>query len=222
MRVRFPSPAPDENNSTYVLFFIIAYITAFRYNLCMNFKELLTKKKVTGYELAKNTGIPYMTINDLINGRTIIQNVSLKHALAISDFLNIDIQKLSKLDTIKPIEFRYFRNNLLSDLKRNKPLDFARKIISSKEIDYYYKNDSKEYAYYLLALIDYIFRIENEEIYTKRYNNLRKEKLNNPFFVGSKLVSFNTIEEAEKKLNIQVIPEFRNFNIIEEDVFNVA
>ena len=188
----------------------------------MNFKELLAKKKVTGYELAKNTGIPYMTINDLINGRTIIQNVSLKHALAISDFLNIDIQELNKLDTIKPIEFRYFRNNLLSDLKRNKPLDFAKKIISNKEIDYYYKNNSKEYAYYLLALVDYIFRIENEEIYIKRYNKLRKEKLNHPFFVGSKLVGFNTIEEAEKKLNIQVIPEFKHFNIIESNIFNIA
>lgn len=188
----------------------------------MKFKDLLESKKCTGYELAKNTAIPYSTINDLINGRTIIQNISLKHALAISDYLNVDIRDLNKLENDAPIEFRYFRNNLLSDLKRNDPVVFANKIIKDKEIDYYYKNNAKPYAYYLLALIDFIYRKNNLPIFDKRYNLLRQEKLNKPFFVGSKIVSFETIEEAENELRIQIIPEFRRFNIIEEDVFNVA
>jgi len=188
----------------------------------MNFKELLQKKNITGYALAKNTGIPYTTINDLINGKTIIQNVSLKHALAIADFLKVDIRELNKLETKSQIEFRYFRNNLLADLKRTEPMAFARKIINSKEIDYYYKNNAKECAYYLLALIDYIFEINKKELYGKRYNKLRKEKLDDPFFTGSKIIKFKTVEEAEKALHIKAMPEFKKFNIIEEDVFNVA
>ena len=188
----------------------------------MNFKDLLEKKNVSGYALAKSTGIPYTTINDLINGRTIIQNVSLKHALAISDFLNIDIRKLNNLGPAEQIDFRYFRNNLLGALKREKANEFVKKIISKKEIDYYYKNNAKEYAYYLLALIDYLCRISNKPVYNARYNELRKERLKRPFFVGSKLFKFDSIEEAENKLKITVIPEFKKFNIIEEDVFNVA
>ena len=188
----------------------------------MNFKGLLEKKNVSGYALAKNTGIPYTTINDLINGRTIIQNVSLKHALVISDYLNIDIRKLNGLSTTEQIDFRYFRNNLLSALKREQPDIFVKKIIAKKEIDYYYKSNAKEYAFYLLALIDYLCRISNKPVYSERYNSLRKERLQQPFFVGSKLFKFGSIKEAEDKLKITVIPEFKKFNIIEEDIFNVA
>ena len=188
----------------------------------MTFKELLESKKMTGYGLSKNTGIPYTTINDLINGKTIIQNVSLKHALLISDALDINIRDLNKLTTYLPIEFRYFRNNLLGKLKRNDQMEFVKEVIRKKEIDFYYKNNAKEYAYYLLALIDYLCRKHNKQIHTERYNEIRNERLDKPFFVGSNLISFKTINEAEERLKIKVIPEFKKFNIIEEDVFNVA
>lgn len=188
----------------------------------MTFKELLQEKKVTGYALAKNTGIPYTTINDLINGRTVVQNISLKYALLIADYLRIGVRSLNRLTSASPIEFRYFRSNLLHKLKSDGALSIIDDVIRSKMIDFYYKNNSKEYAFYLLALIDYLSRINNIPLYSKRYNDLRKEELDKPFFVGSNLIRFDTIEEAEKNLNIEVIPEFRNFNIIEEDVFNVA
>ena len=51
---------------------------------------------------------------------------------------------------------------------------------------------------------------------------MRKERLNKPFFVGSELVEFDSIEDAEKEMNITVLPEFKKYNIIEEDIHNVA
>ena len=189
----------------------------------MKFKDLLKEKNTTGYALAKNTGIPYTTINDLINGRTVIQNVSLKHALVIADFLKVNINILAKLDKEEMVEFRYFRNNVLNDLKNEKdPIAFIDKIISKKEIDYYYKNNGLAYALYLVALLDYLCRVSNIPIYDKRYNELRSKTLNEPFFVGSNLIKFDSMEEAERELGIKVIPEFRKHNIIEEDIFNVA
>ena len=188
----------------------------------MTFKEFLIKKNVTGYSVAKSTGIPYTTINDLINGRTIIQNISLKNAILIADLLDVDVKLLNNLEKYKTIEFRYFRNNLLNELKNNNPLIFAKKIIKTKEIDFYYKNDAKPYAYYLLALVDYLYRENDLPIFSDRYNEIRQEKLEKPFFVGSDILKFETIEDAEKQLNIKVIPEFKKFNIVEEDVFNVA
>lgn len=188
----------------------------------MNFKDLLLEKNVTGYALAKTTNIPYTTISDLINGKTSIQNVSLKHAISISKYLKVNVETLAKLESPKLVDFRYFRNNVLSALKREGSQRFIQQVIKKKEIDYYYKNNGKEYAFYLLALIDYLCRINKNPIYDIRYNELRKEKLKKPFFVGSDLISFTSIDDAEKKLGIVVIDEFKRFNLIEGDVFNVA
>ena len=188
----------------------------------MTFKDFLKLKKITGYALSKNTGISYTTISDLINGKTNIQNISLKHAIRISSFLKIDIHDLANMDTVNLVDFRYFRNNLLHELKNNNPIDFINKIIKQKEIDFYYKNNGVDRALYLLALIDYLCRINKKPIYTDRYNELRKEKLDKVCFVDDDLFHFETVEEAENKLCIKVIPEFKKFNIVEEDVFNVA
>ena len=188
----------------------------------MNFKELLAYKKENGYLLSKNTGIPYMTIYDLINGKTSIQNITLKNAIKIAIYLDMDVEDLAKIDNPKFIEFRYFRNNLLHDLKNIGPEAFINKIIQTKEIDFYYKNEGKAYAYYLLALLDYLCRNNNYPKYEKRYNKIRKEKLDKPFFVGSDILKFDSIEDAEKEFHITTIPEFRKFNIIEGDVNNVA
>lgn len=188
----------------------------------MTFKELLEYKNITGYALSKGTGIAYTTINDLINGRTVIQNISLNHALIISKYLNVDIYKLARLESQSFVEFRYFRNNQLIELIKKGVQGYIDQVIRNKEIDYYYKNKGYKYAYYLLALIDYLCRINNLPIYNVRYNDLRKNKLNKPFFPGSNLVKFDTIEQAEKELHIKVIPEFGKYNIIEEDINNVA
>ena len=188
----------------------------------MNFRELLESKKVNGYLVSVNTGIPYMTVNDLMNGKTSIQNVTLKHAIKIANYLNISVEELAKLENPKVIEFRYFRNNTLHALKSAGAEAFIKKLINTKEIDFYYKNDGKEYAYYLLALLDYLCRCNNLPKYQERYNKIRKEKLDKPLFVGGDIFKFDKIEDAEKEFNITVIPEFRNYNIIEGNVFNVV
>lgn len=187
----------------------------------MKFKDFLLSHNISSYKLSKDTGIPYTTINDLINEKTCIGNLSLKYAIKISDYLDIDVRELYQLNDIEFVEFRYFRNNVLNDLKREGNEAFVNKVIKEKTIDYYHKNNGNVYALYLLALIDYLCRIDNRDVYQDRYNAIRKETLDNPFFVGSDLVYFNTIEEAEEQLKIKVIPEFSKYNIIEDNVFNI-
>ena len=43
------------------------------YNNSMNLLKLLNKKGYTGYSLSKESGIPYTTIKDLLNGKRKIQ-----------------------------------------------------------------------------------------------------------------------------------------------------
>ena len=188
----------------------------------MTFKRLLSNHNISGYSLSKITHIPYMTINDLINGKTKVENISLKHAYEISKCLDINITDLLRLDSISLPQFRYFRNNVLMELRSFGYETFINTVIKNKQIDYYYKNNGEEYAFYLLALIDYLCRIHNMPLYSDRYNSLRKQKLKNAFFVGSDIIKFDSIEDAESKLKIKGIPEFKKYNIIEENVFNVA
>ena len=188
----------------------------------MDLRTFLKDKNITGYGLSKGTSIPYTTINDLINGKTKVSNISLKYAVSIADYLHLEIHELLKLDNVEFEDFRYFRNNTLHELKREGNTLFVEKVIKDKRIDYYYKHDGIEYALYLLALLDYLCRIDNKSIYERRYNTLRKEKLKNTFYIGSDLIHFESIEDAEKELGIKVIPEFKKYNIIEENVFNVA
>ena len=188
----------------------------------MTFKELLERKQISGYALSKGTGIPYTTVCDLINGKTNVKKISLKNALTISEYLKINIIDFAQLDSVELINFRYFRNNVLGELKRVGYNNFIKNVIRDKEIDFYYKNNGVDRALYLLALIDYLCRINKKPIYTDRYNKLRKEKLDKVCFVDNDLFHFETVEEAEDKLCIKVIPEFKKFNIVEEDVFNVV
>lgn len=197
-------------------------ITKFRYSINMTLKQLLEGKNITVYKLAKATGIPYATLSDVLNYKTNIKNMSLAHALAISDYLKIDVRELASFDGPELIDFRYFRNNVLNDLKRKGYQTFVKDVFSSKEIDYYYKNNGVDRALYLLALVDYLIRIHQISKPSLRYNDLRKIKLKAPLFVGSDIVFFNSVSEAEKELNIKVLPEFKRHNIIEEDVLNVA
>lgn len=201
---------------------MVEYITELRYNLVMNFRSLLLKNNITGYALSKKSGIPYTTISDLLNNKTNIGNISLKNALSISEVLGVKVEELIKLEGDRPIEFRYFRNNTLNELRRIGELAFVKKIIKGKLIDYYHKNNEKDKALYLLALIDYLSIKNGEEIYKMRYNKYRKEKLDQTLMVGSNLFRYRSAEDAENDLGIKVIPEFKKYNIVEEDIYNVA
>ena len=177
---------------------------------------------MSAYSLSKASGVPYATISDLLRGKTTIENMSVKRALTIADCLGVTVYELLEMDKPKFAKFRYFRNNTLHELKRLGKEAFVRETIRTRAIDFYYKNDGKEYAFYLLALIDYLCNLSHLPIYQGRYNRYRSESLDKPFFVGGDLFQFATMEAAEEKLGMKVIPEFRRFNIIEVNVFNVA
>ncbi|MBO4667825.1 MAG: helix-turn-helix transcriptional regulator [Bacilli bacterium] len=151
----------------------------------------------------------------LMNKQTTIEEI---YKESLPEFLKHNIAE-SELDLVP---FRYFRNNTLHELKRLGPINFIHRLLEEKTIDFYWKRNDKEKALYLLALLDYLFRINNLSSDTRKYEYLRNIKMPTPLFVGGDSISFNSIEEAEHQMRITVIPEFKKFNIIEEDIFNVA
>ena len=61
-----------------------------RYNVTV-FKDYLKEKKISTYRLSKETGIPYSTLNDLVNHKISVESVRMGPAKKIADFLGMSL-----------------------------------------------------------------------------------------------------------------------------------
>lgn len=110
------------------------------------------------------------------------------------------------------MDFQTFRNNLHHDIKRNE-LQTILEIIKRDDVEYYRKNSDYIKMFYLVATIDYISKKYSIPLCNK-YDEIRKMKLEEPFFVGDALL-LGKKEEAG-------IKEFAKYNIIEGDLYDAV
>ena len=76
---------------------------------------------------------------------------------------------------------------------------------------------------YLLAMVDYLSRLNNLPICTN-YNDIRRQKLEKLYFPAGVLVSYTATgdERIKDEALANAIPEFLRFNIVESEVRNVC
>lgn len=60
----------------------------------MTVNELMNKKRLTKYRLAKESGIAYSTVNDICNGKTQLEKCSAETVYRLSKALEIPMEKL--------------------------------------------------------------------------------------------------------------------------------
>ena len=60
-------------------------------------KEYLKQHNISIYNLSRQTGIPYSTLNDIINRKTDIDNVRFGHIKALSSFLGLSLDQFAML-----------------------------------------------------------------------------------------------------------------------------
>ena len=186
----------------------------------MDFQGFITNKGFTAYQIAKGAGVPYSCVSDLCLNKTATKNLTLEKACKIAAYLGVDPEDLLELKLEDNTPFRYFRNTILSELKRSGKTKFLNDLMRGKRIDYYYKNEEFPKAFYLLSLFDILNDPDNAN--HGRYSKIRSQKLDCPFFVGGQPDMFATIIEAEQAMGRKVIPEFARHNIIEVDIYDVA
>jgi len=68
-------------------------------------KELLSQKGISLYKMSKETGIPYSTLNDLVVGKTLIENVSSKTLHILSKYFELTMEELYMGDVSKDVVF---------------------------------------------------------------------------------------------------------------------
>ena len=63
----------------------------------MGIRNYLKNNSITVTRLHQKTGIPYMTLSDIINGRTAIDHTSVSTLVRLSDALGMDMSEVYKL-----------------------------------------------------------------------------------------------------------------------------
>ena len=188
----------------------------------MIINELMEAKSITKYRLAKDSGIPYTTINDICSGKARIERCSAETIYRISKELGVSMESLIEPYMETRIDFELFKSNTCHSLKEKGDIRFLIELLEKDSIRRYYRKKWFPECFYLLAMLDYLSRI-NEIPTCTQYNDLRNMKLKDTIYPSSVLMASRItgndalLEESAR----EAIPEFLRFNIVESEVRNV-
>lgn len=190
----------------------------------MLINDQLTKKGITKYRLSKLSDVPQATINDICSGKADLEKCSAGTLYRIAQVLDITIEDI--LESAKEefrSEFETFKNNICHYVKVMGDTGFMIHVLETDEIRRLYNKKWYPEAMYLLAMLDYLSRINDVPICT-RYNDIRSQKLSKPIYPISVILTGEVMksDEPQKAAEKESIPEFRRFNIIENEVRNVV
>ena len=194
----------------------------------MSINELLKEKKDVKISTSQKSGVPQTTIIDICSNKAKIEKCSAATIYKISRALNVSMESLVKEaiestnTALKRPSFEVFKSNICHLLKDKEDIEFINDNLSKDEVKTLF--DRKWYAesFYLLAMIDYISRINNIPMCTN-YDDIRSQKLKEILYPKD-VVLLDMIENSDKNRKESLenaIPEFLHFNIIENEVRNV-
>ncbi len=188
--------------------------------MCIN--DIMQQKHLSKYRVAKNSGIPYMTLNDICNGKTRLDKCSADTVYKLAKELDVTMEDLLEPYISPRPAFDLFKSNVCHKLKELGDIDFLIDTIESDEITTYYKRAWYPESLYLLAMVDYISRI-NDVPLCSAYSEFRKAKLRSVIYPSSIIAAAAVSGDSKIKERAMEtsIPEFMRFNIVENDVRNV-
>ena len=189
----------------------------------MTLNQILTDNHISKYRLSKNSGVPYMTINDICSGKTNLAECNAKTIYRIAKELHMSMEELLEPYLQPRSAFDLFKSNVCHKLKEMGDIPFLIDTLENDNINTYYQRQWYPECLYLLAMVDYISR-ENKIPLCEDYNNLRRMKLPNVLYPNSVIASFavSRDEAVKRQAVIDSIPEFIRFNIVESEVRNVV
>jgi transcriptional regulator with XRE-family HTH domain len=189
--------------------------------------ELLKKQKMSRYRLSKESGVAMTTITDICNGKADLEKCASGTLYKIAKVLGVTVDSLLENNKEKSPDYRCnfetFRSNTRHHVKDLGGIDFVIETLETDEIRRLYDRQWYRESLYLLAMTDYLSRMNNLPICTK-YNDIRNQKLEQPYFPANVVVSYAATgdENIKKEAVDNAIPEFMRFNIVEGEVCDVC
>lgn len=123
---------------------------------------------------------------------------------------------------LKRSNFENFKSTVCHRVKELGDIDFIMNTLENQEIRTYYDRKWYPESLYLLAMLDYISR-ENDIPLCSDYDDLRRLRLEKPVYPAS-MRALSATSKSNAVLHdaaLTAIPEFKRFNIIENEVRNV-
>ena len=189
----------------------------------MNVSERINQRHLSKYRVAKTSGIPYMTVNDICSGKARLEKCSAGTVYRLANVLGVSMEELLEPYMSPRPSFELFKSNVCHRLKELGDIDFLIDTIESDDILTYYKKGWYPESLYLLAMVDYISRI-NDVPLCDSYSEIRKAKLQKTVYPSSIIAAFAVSgdDRVMERARAASIPEFMRFNIVENEVRNVS
>lgn len=183
---------------------------------------VLKNKNMSIYRCAKQSGVPYTTLSEVVRGKTRIEKCSAETVYRLSKVLNLSMEELLKSSLEQRVDFEIFKSNVCHRVKDGDELDFIITTLQNDEISKYWNKKWYPEAFYLLAMVDYLSRINEIPICTK-YDDIRSHSLKEPLYPKDVMMAqkLNSKLDVKKKCLEEAIPEFLKFNIVESEIGNV-
>lgn len=188
----------------------------------MTIQQILNDRSMSIYKLSKNSAVPYATCNDIVSGKAQLEKCSAETVYKIAQALHVSMEDILAPCFVKRSSFENFKSTICHRVKELGDIDFIIDTLESQDIRHYYERKWYPESLYLLAMIDYLSRV-NDVPLCDEYDDLRRCKLEKPIYPAS-LLALSAATHKEDGLRQAVrmaIPEFRRFNIIENEVRNV-
>ena len=189
--------------------------------------ELLEKENMTRYRLSKESGVAMTTITDICSGKAELDKCAAGTLYKIAKVLGVTVDSLLENNSVESSDYRCsfetFKSNTCHNVKDKGDIDFIIETLETDEVRKLYNRSWHREALYLLAMVDYLSRINGLPVCTN-YNDIRSKKLEKPYFPAGVVVSSVATgdESIKEKALADAIPEFLRFNIVESDVRNVC
>ena len=185
----------------------------------MKIQDILKEQNLSIYRLAKTSGVPYATLNDICNGKTQLRKCSAETVYRIAGALHVSMEELLAPCFDLRSSFENFKSTICHRVKEKGDLEFIADTLEKEEIRTYYNRGWHRECLYLLAMLDYLSK-ENQIPLCEEYDDLRRCKLEKPIYPAGVLASFAASKDPAilEDALMTAIPEFKRFNIIENEV----
>ena len=137
---------------------------------------LLHDNHMSKYRLSKESGIPYMTINDICNGKANIKKCSVDTVYRIADVFHLTMEDLLKPYLGERTDFELFKSSISRKRREMGDMDFVMDLLKNETISEYYNKKWYPEAYYLLDILDDACKTNHLPVSTV-YDEMRKNRV---------------------------------------------